>query len=163
MTKITYIPGEIANAAIDEHGNRKPVTRTHHIFDDAKGKNQQDINEDIYTQIQSVKGGREKSKGYYDSFQSLTQDISSPEIGDWAIVKNEFDNHWHICRCVIEGQWEEIESDQSPSKDSIKHIFMTQSAYDALETYEEDTLYLIIEHTSGGSRLGEDTFPLILG
>lgn len=38
MTKIIYIPGEIANVAIDEHGNRKPVTRTHHIFDDAEGK-----------------------------------------------------------------------------------------------------------------------------
>ena len=53
--------------------------------------------------------------------------------------------------------------DYGPSRDSIKHIFMTQSAYDALETYEEDTLYLIIEHTSGSSKLGEDTFPLILG
>ena len=39
MTKITYIPGEIANAAIDEHGNRKPVTRTHHIFDDTLSTN----------------------------------------------------------------------------------------------------------------------------
>lgn len=46
MTKITYIPGEIANAAIDEHGNRKPVTRTQHIFDNAKGKSQAQINAD---------------------------------------------------------------------------------------------------------------------
>lgn len=44
MAKITYIPGEIANAAIDEHGNRKPVTRTHNIFDDNKNKNQAEIN-----------------------------------------------------------------------------------------------------------------------
>lgn len=47
MTKITYIPGEIANAAIDEHGNRKPVTRTQHIFDDSKGKSQAEVNADI--------------------------------------------------------------------------------------------------------------------
>lgn len=47
MTKITYIPSEIANAAIDEHGNRKPVTRTHHIFDDNKNKNQAEVNIDI--------------------------------------------------------------------------------------------------------------------
>ena len=47
MTKITYIPGEIANAAIDEHGNRKPVTRTQHIFDDAKGKKQSEVNADV--------------------------------------------------------------------------------------------------------------------
>ena len=109
MTKVTYIPNEIANAAVDEHGNRKPVTRTHHIFDDAKGKNQQDINEDIYNQIQLVKEGREKSKGYYDSYQSLIQNISSPEVGDWAIVKSEFDNHWYIYKCAIEGYWEETD------------------------------------------------------
>jgi len=47
MTKITYIPGEIANAAVDEHGNRKPVTRTQHIFDDAKGKSQAEVNKDV--------------------------------------------------------------------------------------------------------------------
>lgn len=47
MTKITYIPGEIANAAIDEHGNRKPVTRTQHIFDDTKGKSQAEVNADV--------------------------------------------------------------------------------------------------------------------
>lgn len=47
MAKITYIPGEIANAAIDEHGNRKPVTRAHNIFDDNKNKNQAEINIDI--------------------------------------------------------------------------------------------------------------------
>ena len=44
MTKITYIPGEIANAAIDEHGNRKPVTRTQHIFDDDLQLRQSQIN-----------------------------------------------------------------------------------------------------------------------
>lgn len=44
MTKITYIPGEIANAAIDENGNRKPVTRTQHIFDDALNKPQSQVN-----------------------------------------------------------------------------------------------------------------------
>jgi hypothetical protein len=47
MTKITYIPGEIANAAIDEHGNRKPVTRTQHIFDDTKDKNQAEVNAEV--------------------------------------------------------------------------------------------------------------------
>lgn len=48
MTKITYIPGEIANAAIDENGNRKPVTRTQHIFDDSEGKSQAEVNADTY-------------------------------------------------------------------------------------------------------------------
>lgn len=47
MTKITYIPGEIVNAAIDKNGKRKPVTRTHNIFDDNKNKNQAEVNIDI--------------------------------------------------------------------------------------------------------------------
>lgn len=369
------------------------VALAEQIKDLRLGKNQQEINEDIYNQIQIAKENKEKGKGYYDSYQSLVWNIPSPEIGDWAIVKNESNNHWYIYKCVVRGYWKEteeeytsdvnlneypkkselktingqpiygegdietgdrydiasqnndgllskefyvqllemrnetlpkiqehldnllllfddeqtpesiqevidrynqicefiaslgdsdngqvlqqiiadintlktdvesieedinnnvkrdltqvkdriselngaiekinedmadadasvsekfihvydrlqdiediaggnleeiqndisglnntveeidnsidsIESDvsnlgdrvqqleQNPSRDSIKHIFITQSAYDALETYEKDTLYLIIEHTSGGSRLGEDTFPLILG
>ena len=376
------------------------VALAEQIKDLRLGKNQQDINEDIYNQIQIVKEKKEKSKGYYDSYQSLIWNIPSPEIGDWAVVKNESNNHWYIYKCVVRGYWKETEEEyasevnlneypkkselktingqpiygdgdietgdrydiasqnndgllskelyvqllemrnetlpeiqehldnllllfdneqtpesiqsiidrynqicefiadlgdldngqvlqqiiadidvlkadvesieedintnvkrdltqvkdriaelngaiekinedmadadasvserfihvyeriqdientaggsleeirndisglndsvesintnieeidnnidsiesnvsdlgdrvqqleQNPSRDSIKHIFLTQSAYDALETYEEDTLYLIIEHTSGGSRLGEDTFPLILG
>lgn len=68
MTKITYIPGEIANAAIDEYGNRKPVTRTQHIFDDAKGKSQAEINEEFGNAI-----GGLNSQNYVtvDSFNDL--------------------------------------------------------------------------------------------
>ena len=63
MTKITYIPGEIANAAIDEQGNRKPVTRTQHIFDDAKDKSQAEVNKDVddkFTQLDNEIEGLEK-------------------------------------------------------------------------------------------------------
>lgn len=54
-----------------------------------------------------------------------------------------------------------IDDIQDQINHQIKHVFITQSAYDALETYERDTLYLIIEQN--GSKLGEDTFPLTLG
>ena len=56
MTKITYIPGEIANAAIDEHGNRKPVTRTHHIFDDNLEKPQSEVNQDRIEDVATLDG-----------------------------------------------------------------------------------------------------------
>ena len=56
MTKITYIPGEIANAAIDEHGNRKPVTRTQYIFDNNLEKNQAEINADIIARLEALEG-----------------------------------------------------------------------------------------------------------
>lgn len=68
MTKITYIPGEIANAAIDEQGNRKPVTRTQHIFDDAKGKSQAEVNADVDDTLgnhqQQLDGKYNKSEVY---------------------------------------------------------------------------------------------------
>ena len=76
-------------------------------------KHQQDINEDVYNQIQITKELKEKSKGYYDSYQSLIQNISSPEIGDWAIVKNSDDGKWYIYKCVVKGYWKETEEEYS--------------------------------------------------
>ena len=70
------------------------------------GKNQQDINEDIYNKIQEVSGGT--------------------------------------------------------SSEKTKHVFITQEEYDALESYEKDTLYLIIENLGEESHFG-DVFPFILG
>lgn len=71
------------------------------------GKNQQDINEDIYNKIQELSEG-------------------------------------------------------GTASEKIKHVFITQEEYDALESYERDTLYLIIEYhnTGSGSQFG-DAFPLI--
>lgn len=76
-------------------------------------KYQQDINEDVYNQIQITKELKEKSKGYYDSYQSLIQNISSPEIGDWAIVKNSDNGKWYIYKCVVRGYWKETEEEYS--------------------------------------------------
>lgn len=82
------------------------------------GKNQQDINEDIYNKIQEASGGG-------TALEELTQRVTNLE--------------------------------QNP-----KHVFITQEEYDALESYERDTLYLIIEYhnTGSGSQFG-DAFPLI--
>jgi hypothetical protein len=67
MTKITFIPGEIANAAIDGNGKRKPVTRTQHIFDDAIGKPQSEVNqdriEDIAAEVQRAQGAESTLDG----------------------------------------------------------------------------------------------------
>ena len=67
MTKITYIPGEIANVAIDEHGNREPVTRTQHIFDDTLNKPQSQVNqervEDIAAEVQRAQGAESTLDG----------------------------------------------------------------------------------------------------
>lgn len=85
------------------------VALAHQIKDLRLGKNQQDINEDIYTQIQNAKETKEKGKGYFDSYSSLAQNIPSPEIGDWAIVKNFENGKWYIYKCVVRGYWKETD------------------------------------------------------
>ena len=71
MTKITYIPGEIANAAIDEHGNRKPVTRTQHIFDDTLEKPQSEVNQDRIEDIAAETQRAQQAEGVLDGKISL--------------------------------------------------------------------------------------------
>lgn len=85
------------------------VALAHQIKDLRLGKNQQDINEDIYIQIQNAKETKEKGKGYFDSYSSLVQNIPSPEIGDWAIVKNSENGKWYIYKCVVRGYWKETD------------------------------------------------------
>lgn len=106
------------------------VALAEQIKDLRLGKNQQEINEDIYNQIQIAKENKEKGKGYYDSYQSLVWNIPSPEIGDWAIVKNESNNHWYIYKCVVRGYWKETEEEYTsdvnlneyPKKSELKTI-----------------------------------------
>lgn len=106
------------------------VALAEQIKDLRLGKNQQEINEDIYNQIQIAKENKEKSKGYYDSYQSLVWNIPYPEIGDWAIVKNESDNHWYIYKCVVRGYWKETDEEYTsdinlneyPKKSELKTI-----------------------------------------
>ena len=106
------------------------VALANQIKDLRLGKNQQDINEDIYNQIQIAKENKEKGKGYYDSYQSLIWNIPSPEIGDWAIVKNESNNRWYIYKCVVRGYWKEtneeytseVNLNEYPKKSELKTI-----------------------------------------
>ena len=49
----------------------------------------------------------------------------------------------------------------TPSGDGTKHVFLTQEEYDALETYDEDTIYFIIAQEQQSWVFG-DTFPITL-
>lgn len=89
------------------------VALAHQIKDLRLGKNQQDINEDIYKEIQVAKETKDKSKGYYDSYQSLIQNVPIPEIGDWAVVKNSNDDKWYVYKCVVKGYWKETDEEYS--------------------------------------------------
>lgn len=166
------------------------VAIANQIKDLRLNKNQQDINEDLYEQIRISKETKEKCKGYYDSYDLLSQQIKSPEVGDWAIVKKS-DGKWYIYNCIVKDTWRDTEQEYSTQdiiynssteklqktiagetsdvldlKDKlVRHIFLTESEYRQLQNKDENTLYFITEDEevhSSGSRLGEDTFPFTL-
>ena len=89
------------------------VALAHQIKDLRLGKNQQEINEDIYNQIQIAKETKEKAKGYFDTYSSLIQNVGNPEIGDWAIVKNDTNGKWYIYKCIVKGYWTETQEEYS--------------------------------------------------
>lgn len=91
------------------------------------------------------------------------------QIKDLRLEKNQQDINEDIYNKIdtyLNYLYEKISSLEQDinKKDNIKHVFLTQQQYDALDTYEKDTLYFIIEKqiSGSGSRFG-DTFPLIFG
>ena len=83
------------------------------------------------------------------------------QIKDLRLGKNQQDINEDIYNKIQEASQRVTNLEQNPSE-KIKHVFITQEEYDALESYERDTLYLIIEYhnTGSGSQFG-DAFPLI--
>ena len=83
------------------------------------------------------------------------------QIKDLRLGKNQQDINEDIYSKIQEASQRVTNLEQNPSE-KIKHVFITQEEYDALESYERDTLYLIIEYnnTGSGSQFG-DAFPLI--
>lgn len=79
--------------------------------------------EDVYTKVES--DNKYQPVGNY---LTQHQDISGKaNIGD-SYTKEESDNRYNQI-----------------SQSQIKHIFLTQEQYDSLETYQNNTLYIILE------------------
>lgn len=81
------------------------VALAHQIKDLRLNKNQQEINEDLYDQIRITRETKDKCKGYFDNYYSLSLNVPTPSIGDWAVVKNMDDGKWYIYKCIVEGYW----------------------------------------------------------
>ncbi len=81
------------------------VALAHQIKDLRLNKNQQEINEDLYDQIRITRETKDKCKGYFDNYYSLSLNVPTPSIGDWAVVKNTDDGKWYIYKCIVEGYW----------------------------------------------------------
>lgn len=98
------------------------VALANQIKDLRLNKNQQDINEDLYEQISISKNTKEKCKGYFDSISALTQYISSPEVGDWAIVRDSNVGKCYVFNCINEGIWYNTEQEyETPEIDIINY------------------------------------------
>jgi hypothetical protein len=81
MAKITYLPGEVANAAVDENGKRLPVTRTHHIFDDALNKPQSQINEETTEAISDEVTRAQNAESGLDTRLQTVEQLAEISIG----------------------------------------------------------------------------------
>lgn len=102
------------------------VAIANQIKDLRLNKNQQDINEDLYEQISISKNTKEKCKGYFDSISALTQYISSPEIGDWAIIRDQITGKCYIYNCVEQGTWNNTEQEyETPEIDITNYTKKT--------------------------------------
>ena len=98
------------------------VALANQIKDLRLNKNQQDINEDLYEQISISKNTKEKCKGYFDSISALTQYISSPEVGDWAIVRDSNVGKCYVFNCINKGIWYNTEQEyETPEIDIINY------------------------------------------
>ena len=171
-------------------------------------KNQQDINEDIYNEIEEIKEENEEIKqGIVREDQKINTRITFIEE-DLESVHQEFaDLHQENeeINQKVDSKFEEIDEDlnsvhrqletisginfeelkgigetiddihrntqelderiteiESHSSDGIKHRLVSQREYEALESYERNTLYIIVDFDDHASVFG-DKFPFILG
>ena len=180
-------------------------------------KNQQDINEDIYNEIEEIQEENEEIKQDIVLLKEEDQKINNNTRitfieEDLESVHQEFaglhqeieDKHEQINQ-KVDSKFEEIDEDlnsvhnqleiisdidveelknigetiedihrdtkelderiteiESHGSDGIKHRLVSQREYEALESYERNTLYIIVDFDDHASVFG-DKFPFILG
>ena len=81
MAKITYLPGEVANAAVDENGKRLPVTRTQHIFDDTLNKPQSQVNVETTEAISDEVTRAQNAESGLDTRLQTVEQLAEISVG----------------------------------------------------------------------------------
>ena len=81
MAKITYLPGEVVNASVDENGNRLPVTRTQHIFDDTMNKPQSQVNEETAEAISDEVTRSQNAESGLDTRLHTVEELAEISVG----------------------------------------------------------------------------------
>lgn len=86
------VQNKIIKNALDTKANRSDLSEFTTLAD---------VNAAITEQLHNIQQVTEHAKGYYDSIAELTTAIPTPEIGDWAIVKD--DNLWIVYKYSTNG------------------------------------------------------------
>ena len=147
------------------------VAIANQIFDQRLERNQQDINEDIYNklsqsssnnfseeQLSTINSGftsedktdfdNLKNNDFQDQINNLK--ISKANIGD-SYTKIESDAKYLTEHQDISGKanvgdsYTKEESDSRYLQSQINHVFLTQQEYNNLESYQNNTLYFILD------------------
>ena len=178
-------------------------------------KNQQDINEDIYNEIDDRKAEddeikqdivllKEEDQKIYNRITFIEEDLESVHQ-EFSDLHQEIDDKHEEINQKVDSKFEEIDEDlnsihnqleiisdinfeelrnigetiedihrdteelderiteiESHGSDGIKHRLVSQREYEALESYERNTLYIIVDFDEHASVFG-DKFPFILG
>ena len=191
------------------------VALAHQIKDLRLNKNQQDINEDIYNEIEENKEEnevikqdivllKEKDQKIYTRITFIEEDLESVHQ-EFSDLHQEIEDKQEEINQKVDSKFEEIDEDlnsvhnqletisdinfeelrdisvtiddihrdtkelderiteiESHGSDGIKHRLVSQREYEALESYERNTLYIIVDFDDHASVFG-DKFPFILG
>lgn len=142
------------------------VALAHQIKDLRLNKNQQDINEEIYNKLSQSELQSEQLSNTITNLNEINQENSNKlnnhdqqfeQISqDTTNINNRLDSLINENR-EINRILNEIKTNQ------FRHIILTQSQYDKLQSYQKNTVYLIVEKENNTYSVFGDTFPFILG
>ena len=108
--------------------------------------------------IEKVQHLTSKGKGLFATLTALQTAIPSPKVGDWAAVGSSFPAELYVCNTA--GTWTDSQqtvgagdidlSDYMQETDVLnlieqKHVLLTEAQYDALQTKDENTIYMTYE------------------
>lgn len=166
------------------------VALANQIKDLRLNKNQQDINEDIYNEISLSKQINQQVTNKISFIEEDLETVHS-EISEIAENISEINSNLERLQDISSQDIHQINEDINnindvienlsnesqdfnqrlsyledngvpDSKNDIKHLIVSQREYDSLESYEKNTLYIIVDFNKNTSVFG-DKFPLILG
>ena len=144
------------------------VTFAHMIKDLRLNKNQQEINEDFENTLGDLSSEdiriNEILNMHGQSISNLQESVE--DIGTLEDTTNQIEgrvNNLEDADTEILQRISEIEKGNIDVKDKVPHKFISQKGYDRLNSYEKDTLYIILENFDYSSSVFGDTFPLIFG